>query len=184
MPNSASTKGKVEELNQDTDVQKVLEQTTPHQETVIPPAKRKRKFFYSLLPVAGPIGHRLSASSRRPSYCRDLLPFLATVLFRVNSDSNGSRNCQNARHLSDQQSRRCPASEYNIRRILNLVIAIVIGVLRRFNTIRELVHSCRFVRTRFANSWLCLADSDNQFYWLDLHTNSHALSLGRPHSYW
>jgi hypothetical protein len=47
MRDSTSTKEKVEELKQDTVVQKALDQTAPPQEVTLP-RKRQRKFFLTI----------------------------------------------------------------------------------------------------------------------------------------
>jgi small-conductance mechanosensitive channel len=128
MPNSASTKEKVEELKQDTEVQKALEQTTPPQETATPPGKRKRKFFltpYFLALVLLGTGYYLLHLAvfhiaetyylflRR--FCLGSIAIVMALAIAKTLDTYLISKVEDA------------ASEYNIRRILNLVIAIVIG---------------------------------------------------------
>jgi small-conductance mechanosensitive channel len=130
MPQSVTTKEKVEELKQDTEVQKALDQTAPAEEAEILTGKRQRKFFLTthllVLLVLGtayyfihlriiPIAETYFLFLRR--FCFGSIAIVVVLAITKTLDTYLISKVEDA------------AAEYNARRILNLVSAIIIGLL-------------------------------------------------------
>src|SRR4051812_24045818 len=130
MPEAVTTKEKVDELKQNSEVQKALDQTAPAKDAVAPPTVKKHKFFlttYILLLLVLSAGYylirlrivHLSATSF-PFFQRLALGSMAIVLTLAVSKS---LDVYFIRKVADA------ASEYNIRRIVKLVTALVIAII-------------------------------------------------------
>src|SRR6266550_113177 len=130
MPDSASTKEKVEELKQDTEVQKALDQTAPPQEAFALPRKQRRRWFLTtyllllfLLGAAYYLIH-LRIVHIAEAYFLFLQRFcLGSVAIVIALAIAKTLDTYLISEVKDA------ASEYNSRRILNLVTAIIIGFL-------------------------------------------------------
>src|SRR6266404_5797747 len=130
MLNSASTKEKVEELKQDTEVQKALDQTAPPQEAVVLPNKQKRGWFLTtyllLLFLLGAAYYLIHlrivhlAEAYFVFFQRFCLGSLAIVIALAIAKTLDTYLITKVED---------PASEYNIRRIVKLVTVIIIGFL-------------------------------------------------------
>lgn len=130
MPDFASTKEKVEELKQDTEVQKALDQTAPPQEAVALPSKQRRRWFLTtyllLLFLFGAAYYLIHLRIVHIAeayflflqrFCLGSIAIVSALAVAKSLDVYVIRKVEDA------------ASEYNLRRIVNLVTAIVIGII-------------------------------------------------------
>ena len=130
MPNSVSTKEKVEELKQDTEIQKALDQTAPPQEAGNFPVKQQRRFFLItylvllLLLVAAYYVIHLRVLHIADSYFFFLQRlFLGSSAILIAVAIARTLDVYLISKIEDA------ASEYNIRRIVNLVTALVVAII-------------------------------------------------------
>lgn len=130
MSASVTTKEKVEELKQDTEIRKALDQTASPAQPVRPPSQQQHKFFLTsyilvlvllgaayyavhlrIVPVAEPYFRFLQR------FCLGSFAIVAVLTVTKVIDSYLIKNVQDA------------ASRYNIRRIVKLVTAIVVAFI-------------------------------------------------------
>jgi small-conductance mechanosensitive channel len=130
MPESVTTKEKVEELKQDTEVQKALDQTAPPEEAVTVPSKRQHRFFLTThllaLLLLGTFYYfiHLRIVNVAETYflflrrfCLGSIAIVVALAIAKTLDAYWISKVEDA------------AAEYNARRILNLITAIIIGLL-------------------------------------------------------
>jgi small-conductance mechanosensitive channel len=130
MPDSATTKEKVEELKQNTDVQKALEQTAPPQEAVDLSGKHQRKFFLAtylvvlfLSSAAYYLVHLRIVHIAEPYFLFLQRLFLGSSAIVIALAVTRGLDVYFISKVEDA------ASEYNIRRIVNLITALVIVII-------------------------------------------------------
>jgi len=130
MPASVTTEDKVEELKQQSDIQKALEQTAVPKELISVPAKRKQKLFLGtyftfLLLFTGfyyllRLGLFYVANPYRPFVQRVLVGSMAIVI------TLGLARTLDVYFISRVQD---SVSKYNIRRIVKLLAALLVALI-------------------------------------------------------
>jgi len=130
MPASVTTEDKVEELKQQSDIQKALEQTAVPKELIGVPAKRKQKLFLGtyftlLLLLSGfyyllRLGLFYVANPYRPFVQRVLVGSMAIVI------TLGLARTLDVYFISRVQD---SVSKYNIRRIVKLLAALLVALI-------------------------------------------------------
>ncbi|HKP46122.1 MAG TPA: mechanosensitive ion channel family protein, partial [Pyrinomonadaceae bacterium] len=130
MPNVATTSEQVEQLKQDSEIQKALDQTTPPPELVKPDTKQQRRFYVGVyLALLGILGLAYYGLHLRLIHIADrFFPFVQRVAL-------GSIAMVLTLFVAKTidifliSSVEEAASKYNIRRILKLIAAIVLGLI-------------------------------------------------------
>ena len=130
MPASVTTEDKVEELKQQSDIQKALEQTAVPKELISVPAERKQKLFLGtyftlLLLLSGfyyllRLGLFYVANPYRPFVQRVLVGSMAIVI------TLGLARTLDVYFISRVQD---SVSKYNIRRIVKLLAALLVALI-------------------------------------------------------
>ena len=130
MADSVSTKEKVEKLKLDTEIQKALDQTAPPQEAIKLPVKHQRRFFLvtylvilAFLGAAYYLVHLRIVQIAEPYFPFLQRFFLGSSAIVIAVVVARSLDVYLINKIEDA------ASEYNIRRIVNLVTALVIAII-------------------------------------------------------
>lgn len=170
---------KVEEVKQDADVQRALQQATATEQPEVPVtrARGRDKVWIAtqlfLLIALGALYQFIKYRLPQFAYPLFLKLILAIGVVVV---------CFTAQRLVDVYFMgrvRNAVYQYNLKRVSRLLLWLVIAFFVLTIFFQKLVHGGCFVRFDFACTRLRATDADHEFHWLGLHSRARAVSCWR-----